>query len=494
MKFNDLAVRGIDISGYNGAIDWAKVKAHSHFVIIRAGYGNTTDKTFLANWKNASVPKAAYWYMDYYSNWYNKESKAYGLSDATFGILQANNCWDLLKGDPGGSIVWLDIESGGADYSPSITTSPAAGHAQAIAKAFLMEMDRLNGRKNGIYCSVGLLTWFDKWFRDRPLWVAWYTKTQTVDSVLKAVRDKGWKGEVLLWQYASDGDLDGNGTKDGKTMGMQYDFLDLNVWLGTVKEYQEWTGEKMLLNIEPLSQRDKKWKDNKLGHTDTTIGEYGCLITCASMMLRHFGIDTDPARLNDWLKANGGYYNGNLFVWNSLNKLDKRVSFGYRYQPVPLDKIDEQLRAGKPVIANVDMNPATPALDEHWVLIVGKDGDYLINDPWTGTRFKAKEKYPEFRIICTYNFEEVAVMYRVRVTIDNLLIRAGAGATYAIVERYAKGEYDVFEEKNGYGRIGKDRWIALAYTEKVSNTGVPTGEPSDAEKLRILWDWYKGNR
>ena len=66
MKFSNLAVRGIDISGYNGAIDWAKVKASSHFVIIRAGYGNTTDKTFLANWANASVPKAAYWYMDFF--------------------------------------------------------------------------------------------------------------------------------------------------------------------------------------------------------------------------------------------------------------------------------------------------------------------------------------------------------------------------------------------------------------------------------------------
>jgi len=232
MRFNDLAVRGIDISGYNGAIDWAKVKASSHFVIIRAGYGNTTDKTFLANWKNASVPKAAYWYMDYYSNWYNKESKAYGLSDVAFGLLQANYCWELLKGDPGGSIVWLDIESGGADYSPNITSSPAAGHAQAIAKAFLMEMDRLNGRKNGIYCSVGLLTWFDKWFRDRPLWVAWYTKTQTVDSVLKAVKARGWDGDTLMWQYASDGDIDEDGKGDGKQLGSSYNWLDLNVWIG----------------------------------------------------------------------------------------------------------------------------------------------------------------------------------------------------------------------------------------------------------------------
>ena len=45
-------------------------------------------------------------------------------------------------------------------------------------------------------------------------------------------------------------------------------------------------------------------------------------------------------------------------------------------------------------------------------------------------------------------------------------------------------EYDVFEERDGYGRIGAGRWIALEYTQKL-------GEPSDAEKLAILWDWYK---
>ena len=488
MNYNNLPIKGFDVSEYNGKIDWNKVRAD--FCAIRVGHGRVIDKTFKANWQGAKgkVFRIPYWYMDYYSN--HTEASAKGISDVDWGRIQSEKYWDAVKSDPSG-IVFLDIESASVADHP---IQAVKERVLTVARAFLQRADELSGMLNGIYVSVSLTNWLTEEFWHRPLWVAWYTRSQSITSVLKAVRDKGWTGPALIWQYASDGDLDGNGTKDGKTMGMQYDFLDLNVWLGTVKEYQEWTGEKMMLDIEPLSQRDKRWKDIHLGHTDTTIGGYGCLITCASMMLRHFGIDTDPARLNDWLKANGGYYNGNLFVWNSLNKLDKRVSFGYRYQPVPLDKVDEQLRAGKPVIANVDMNPATPALDEHWVLIVGKDGDYLINDPWTGTRFKAKEKYPEFRIICTYNFEEVKPMYRVRVTIDNLLIRAGAGANYPVVERYAKGEYDVFEEKNGYGRIGKDRWIALAYTVKVANMGVPPGEPSDAEKLRILWDWYKGSK
>lgn len=79
------------------------------------------------------------------------------------------------------------------------------------------------------------------------------------------------------------------------------------------------------------------------------------------------------------------------------------------------------------------------------------------------------------------------MLYRVKVIISNLLIRSGAGSNYPVVERYASGEYDVFEERDGYGRIGAGRWIALEYTQKL---GTAT-EPSDAEKLQILWDWYK---
>jgi len=112
-------------------------------------------------------------------------------------------------------------------------------------------------------------------------------------------------------------------------------------------------------------------------------------------------------------------------------------------------------------------------------LIVGKvNGSYIINDPWYGTQFKFEDKYGApskgVRIVCTYNFSGVVtppepepVLYRVRVTIPNLLIRAGAGSSYPVVKRYASGEYDIYEEKNGYGRIGVGRWIALEYTQKV---------------------------
>jgi len=70
-------------------------------------------------------------------------------------------------------------------------------------------------------------------------------------------------------------------------------------------------------------------------------------------------------------------------------------------------------------------------------------------------------------LLTVEDYEEVDPLYRVRVTIPDLLIRSGAGRNYPVVYRYASGEYNVFEERDGYGRIGAGRWIALEYTQKL---------------------------
>jgi len=72
----------------------------------------------------------------------------------------------------------------------------------------------------------------------------------------------------------------------------------------------------------------------------------------------------------------------------------------------PLGKIDEVLASGRPVICKVDYSPQA-GLQEHWVLIIGKDTDYLINDPFTGETywFEAKIGNPLVKIfkIVVYN-------------------------------------------------------------------------------------------
>ena len=64
------AVRGIDVSKYQGTIDWAKVKASGvRFAILRAGYGryaSQKDPTFEQNYaacKRVGLPVGVYWYV-----------------------------------------------------------------------------------------------------------------------------------------------------------------------------------------------------------------------------------------------------------------------------------------------------------------------------------------------------------------------------------------------------------------------------------------------
>ena len=144
----------------------------------------------------------------------------------------------------------------------------------------------------------------------------------------------------------------------------------------------------MILDIQPISQLDDRWQNERLGTSYTTIGQYGCLLTCVAMLLKFYGHDTDPKRLNTWLKEHAGYQSGNLFVWGSLPVLDKRLSVNYS------GNIDAQLEKGIPSIVKVDMIPSTSVVDEHWVLVVGKQGnEYIINDPKDGAQVVFNDRY-----------------------------------------------------------------------------------------------------
>lgn len=137
IKYSSFAIRGIDVSTFNGVIDWTDMPAH--FASIRVGYGRSLDTRFNYNWSNCKINKFGYWYLDYYSNWYNTQSPAYGLSDTAWGKEQAENCYKFMGGN---EFVALDIESGHSSYSPPITSN---SRPKVMARAFLERMDQLNG-------------------------------------------------------------------------------------------------------------------------------------------------------------------------------------------------------------------------------------------------------------------------------------------------------------------------------------------------------------
>lgn len=236
-KYSDFKIKGIDVAAFQGVIDWSKVDAD--FIILRIGYGQTIDAQFIANLKGARALNKIiifYWYGDYYSNWYipksgYKAKNIFGMGDQAWGEKQAEICWNAIK--EYGAFVFLDCESGGAEYSAPLTEPETKKHAQIIYRAFLERLDELSGRFNGIYTSVGWLGWFQTALRNRPLWVAWYNRYISIQDVFDACLRYGWEGMVVIWQFASDGDLDGNGTSDGIKMGMKTADLDLNGWIGT---------------------------------------------------------------------------------------------------------------------------------------------------------------------------------------------------------------------------------------------------------------------
>ncbi len=143
------------------------------------------------------------------------------------------------------------------------------------------------------------------------------------------------------------------------------------------------------------SQRDARWASHPLG-TRSTIGANGCLMTCASMVANYFGHASNPLQLNDWLTNNGGYLDGNLFLWAAIERLYPDMKFdGFVYNP-STQLIRAAIQSGTLPIMYVDFDDSTPLIEMHWVLGIGVTGaDVLIADPWTGTIGKLSEMYPK---------------------------------------------------------------------------------------------------
>ncbi len=137
------------------------------------------------------------------------------------------------------------------------------------------------------------------------------------------------------------------------------------------------------------SQRDSRWKDEKLGFDDTaTIGAVGCALTSLTMLVNGYGCDETPSSMNRKLKdlGNGNGFLGYRIIWASLAHIFPKIVFRRivvcRDQTAPLEDINASLEAGRPLLIEIDHSPS-PDLKNHWVVIYARQGDdYLILDPW----------------------------------------------------------------------------------------------------------------
>ncbi len=256
--FKSLKFRGIDISVFNffsGHIPTkeelkAAINMGILFIFIRLGYGRVIDAMFKVVWvifKALGVKRAPYWYLDYYSH------KKLGIEPAQWGKIQAEKAWEVLKSDPGEGSLACDMEE--STFGGPVTLLMRKEY-NIIARSFCEHFTRLSGRKVIIYCSMG---WLDKlfdWAKDYDLWIAWYSKTVLLKGILYELMLKKWRGKLLIWQYASDGDICGDGLGHGKEFGMDLATLDLNEWVASDEDWNAFWNESHIPTSEDQTLLD----------------------------------------------------------------------------------------------------------------------------------------------------------------------------------------------------------------------------------------------
>jgi hypothetical protein len=136
---------------------------------------------------------------------------------------------------------------------------------------------------------------------------------------------------------------------------------------------------RVVIPIPVFTQNDPRWTFQLLGPTDDTIGQAGCAITSAAMVLSAYGVDTDPDRLNQYLMTHGGYTETGWVYWEKAAEVAPGGQVEKAYEDLPsYALIDSNLLSGNPVIVRLTLRNG----HTHFVVLVGKEGwNYLTRDP-----------------------------------------------------------------------------------------------------------------
>ncbi len=139
--------------------------------------------------------------------------------------------------------------------------------------------------------------------------------------------------------------------------------------------------DKLALNVPRYAQADPRWGDQLLAFGPTTVGEEGCAISSAAMVLAFYGFNIDPGKLNQFLQSRSGYTPQGWLYWEKAAEFPPG-SARKLYEDLPsYFLIDSNLLRGNPLIVRLHL----PSGITHFVVIVGKRGfNYLIQDPGSG--------------------------------------------------------------------------------------------------------------
>lgn len=123
-----------------------------------------------------------------------------------------------------------------------------------------------------------------------------------------------------------------------------------------------------------LSQRDPRWSFKTIGKSKSTIGAYGCTITCLSMLSDWYGCFKDPAWMAKYIT-----FQVDKVIWSSIANV-LCFKFVWRFYKYDEGRILPALN-GKTTSCLLQVR------GNHWVVGIKKVGSYYwIADPWDGKR------------------------------------------------------------------------------------------------------------
>ncbi len=179
---NPVLHNGIDVSVWNGNIDWAKVKTQVDFAILRASWEETADTKFTTNangCRDNGIPFGVYVYS-------YAENAAEAIGEAEYVL-------SLVDGYDMDLPIFFDFED---ECQMNLT----AAKQQEIVKAFC-DTIYAGGRQPGLYTYVWLLrsVFTDTYYKTIPIWTA----------EINGSSYTSYKGGLWLWQWSWVGRFDG---------------------------------------------------------------------------------------------------------------------------------------------------------------------------------------------------------------------------------------------------------------------------------------------
>ena len=190
LKLNPIE-KGIDVSKWNGNIDWKSVKNFGvDYVIIRAGYGTSTIdpkfKTYIEGAKSVGLKIGVYWF-------------SYATSPENAAI-EAQGCLNAISPYKSSITypVFFDFEYDSVRYANNNGVKVTKDLATKMANSFLNKVES-KGYTSGIYTNRDFSsTYFTSdLINSSNLWVAQYASTNTFGK------------PYSMWQYSEKGSVPG---------------------------------------------------------------------------------------------------------------------------------------------------------------------------------------------------------------------------------------------------------------------------------------------